>query len=211
MTDVWIGEGTDGTCAGKPVKGAMRPFSQDLIAGCEKWANLASASSEPGETIQYNTSCVLFAVSTIEAKVNEWISIASVIPDAEIPVAFWENLADLQKTLSLKNKWNLIASLTGGVQWESGNEPFQSYETIVGLRNELVHFKGQLLGKDETPNRRIKALMRSLGLKSEATFMEDDVSSWVADLLACKELGTWVFAKIKPFYTDVYQLLLRKP
>jgi hypothetical protein len=134
----------------------MRPFSIDLIAGCERWAKLASASHDASETMHYNTSSVLFAMSTIEAKVNEWISIASEIPDAEIPAGFCKSLTALQRTLSLKNKLNLISALTGGAQWDSGSEPFQSYETIVALRNELVHFKGQLLGKDEAPNRRIK-------------------------------------------------------
>ena len=86
MTDVWIGEGTDGTCAGKPIRGAMRPFSEDLIAGCQRWSVLATESESEAGTIQYNTACIMFAVSSIEAKVNECISISAEIEDASISV-----------------------------------------------------------------------------------------------------------------------------
>ena len=113
-----------------------------------------------------------------------------------------------QKALSLKGKWNLIATISQGAKWDSGSEPFQSYELVTALRNELVHFKGELLGKDEAPNRKINGLMAQLGIESGATFIEDDASSWVADLLMHRELGRWVFERIEPFYRDVTALLL---
>ena len=71
----------------------------------------------------------------------------------------------------------------------------------------MVHFKGQLLGKDEAPNRKIAGLTAHLGIQSDATFLEGDVSAWSADLLAHRQLGDWVVSKVRPFYDDVIGLL----
>ncbi len=98
----------------------------------------------------------------------------------------------------------------GGTCWDGSIEPFQSYETITALRNELVYFKAQFLGKDETPNNKITNLVQQLGIKSDASFIEDDSSSWVYDLLCNKELGIWVYEKVQPFYENTYNLLLGK-
>lgn len=160
--------------------------------------------------MEYNTACVLFGVSSIEACINEWVSIAAEIEDADISIDFWKELGNIQKSLSIRSKWNLIVSVSSGTKWDSSRDPFQSFESIAALRNELIHFKGELLGKDEAPNRKIKGLLSYFGLKSEATFVEGDVSSWVADLLAHKEVGKWVYEKIDEFYNAVVPMLLNK-
>ena len=53
----------------------------------------------------------------------------------------------------------MIASLGGGTLWDNGKEPLQWYSVIVALRNELIHYKGQFLGKDEAPSKKIKDLL----------------------------------------------------
>jgi hypothetical protein len=209
MTQVWIGEGTSGTCAGAPIKSSMHPYSDDLFKGCKKFSELAVSASSADEVRLYNSSCIFFSVSCIEARVNEWISIANEIEEDEDKKKFWSEMAGLQKTLKLESKWNLIASTHSGEAWVSGHEPFQSFEVIVSLRNELVHYKGHFLGKDEAPNRKIKALMNTLGVKSKATFIEDSCSSWSYDLLSEKDLGAWVYQKTKPFYENVLSLLTK--
>lgn len=206
-----ISEGTGGTCGGAQIRGAMHPFSHDLIQGCERFSKLAKESADAVDVRLYNTACLMFAVSAIDAKVNEWIAIEVAVEDAQIPVAFWNELAEIQKSLRLEQKWNLIAGLHNGTLWDRGSEPFQAYEIITALRNELVHFKAQFLGKDEAPSRKIKGLMTHLGLKSDASFIGDDISTWVADLLGFKGLGVWVHGKVRPFYDDVFRLLSGSP
>lgn len=187
----------------------MHPFSEDLTKGCQFFAQLAQTSTQAEEIRYANTACIFIAVSAIEAKVNEWISISQMLGgEGKIPGNFWKSLVSLQRNLRFEDKWNLIASLHNGKLWDRGQDPFQSFDVIVSLRNELIHYKGQFLGRDETPNKKIKDLMRRFGVKSHATFIEDEVSTWVEDLLKVKELGGWICSKTKSFCNDVYSLLL---
>lgn len=201
---------SDATCAGKEITGAMHTYSFDLLRSCGYFAKLVQNTKDPEEIRFLNSACVFSAASTIEAKVNEWISICAIISDTKPPIEFWESLEKAQKNMRLEEKWNLIASVNGGELWDSGNEPFQSYGVIVSLRNELVHYKGQFFGKDEAPNKRIKDLMNTFGLKSSATFVESDTSSWAIDLLGEPKLAKWVADKINEFHVQVYPMLLGK-
>ena len=146
------------TCAGKPISAAMHMFSNDLLQGCLKLAEQAKTASSDEDVRVFNSACVFFAVSAIEAKVNEWISIAQACFRDE-PKSFWHALAPLVKTLKLEEKWNLIASNENGTLLDNGKEPFQSFGLVKSLRNELVHFKGQFLPKDSPPVKKIKGLM----------------------------------------------------
>lgn len=123
------------------------------------------------------------------------------------PQSFWHSLSPLTKKLKLSEKWNLIAAQEKGVFGDNSKEPFQSYEIITSLRNELVHYKGTFLSKDETPTRKIKGLMDKFGVKSESTFVEDDCSSWVGDLLICRELGLRVAETTEKFFENISDLL----
>jgi len=79
-----------------------------------------------------------------------------------------------------------------GTIWDNSKEPFQSFTLITSLRNELVHYKGELLPKDTPPIKRIKGLMDHLGVESKASFIENDCSVWVCDLLNSRDIGPWV-------------------
>ncbi|MDX8387811.1 MAG: hypothetical protein R8M46_04660 [Ghiorsea sp.] len=197
MTQVWIGKGVGGTCAGATITGAMHTYSDDLVKGCQKFSVMALEARELDEIRLYNSSCIFFATSSIEAKLNEWISLSKVVfsDDSEV----WLEIERRQRRLSLKEKWNLVAPIRNGVMWASGEEPFQSFETLISLRNEFVHYKGELLGKDEAPNKRIARLMETLEMQSPSKFIEDDCSSWSSDLLNSNNLGEWVYSVVKPF------------
>jgi hypothetical protein len=104
-------------------------------------------------------ACIIFGASSIEARLNEWISVACEIDGGPRPIAFWSETIQLQKSHSIERKWNLIASVHGEEICNGAEDPFQSYETIVALRNEVIHFKAQFLGRNESPNNRIKGLM----------------------------------------------------
>lgn len=197
---------SESTCAGKPIRAAMHMFSADLISGCRMFAEMATKAKSVNEVRYYNTACIFFANSSIEAKINEWVSITQACFKEE-PKSFCHSLAPLVKKLKLSEKWDLIASNGNGTLWDKGKEPFQSYEVISSLRNELVHYKGQLLPKNEAPNRKIKGLMDRFGIKSQSTFIENDCSGWVSDLLNCRELGNWVATMTEDFFNNILVLL----
>ena len=131
---------SESTCAGKPIRAAMHMFSADLISGCRMFAEMATKAKSVNEVRYYNTACIFFANSSIEAKINEWVSITQACFKEE-PKSFCHSLAPLVKKLKLSEKWDLIASNGNGTLWDKGKEPFQSYEVISSLRNELVHYK----------------------------------------------------------------------
>ena len=146
----------------------------------------------------------------MEAKINEEISIGVICFDeTEAEGKSWRMIQDLQKKLTVQEKWDLVAAKHCSLFWDKGIEPFQSFEVISSLRNELVHYKGSFLPRDETPNKKITGLMNELGVSSKTTWIEDDCSSWVSDLLSSKKLASWVFSKIKRFSDSYHEL--RKP
>ncbi|MDA3833114.1 MAG: hypothetical protein PF495_06920 [Spirochaetales bacterium] len=193
-------------CAGKAIRAAMHMFSADLSRGCKAFAEKAQNAETNDEVRVYNTACILFATSTIEAKVNEWISIARVCFEDE-PKSFWHTLAPMVKALKLEDRWNLIASHEDGTLWDNGREPFQSFDLISTLRNELVHYKGDFLPKDSTPIKKIKSLKDMFDIKSQSTFIEDDCSTWVYDLLNSRKLGHWVASRASSFEENLLKLM----
>lgn len=77
-----------------------------------------------------------------------------------------------------------------------GKEPFQSLGTIIDLRNEIIHYKASLLGKDESPKKSIANLMKKLDISSDATWIDDDLSTWVADLMSSKSFSNWLETQV---------------
>jgi len=195
----------ESTCAGKKIRASMQMFSHDLLDGCIMFAELAKKAQSENKIRCYNTACIFFATSSIEAKINEWISIAQACYKDE-PKSFCHSLAPLVKKLTLSEKWNLIAANENGTLWDKSKEPFQSYELIISLRNELTHYKGQFLEKGGAPNRKIKDLMNRFGIKGKSKFVEDDTYSWVHDLLSCRELGKWIASRIIKFDNSILAL-----
>ena len=199
----------ENTCEGKPIKAAMSSFSADFLHGCKKFSELASSTDNKQEIRIFNSSSIINATCFLEAKINEEISIGVLCygfePDSPESKE-WSTIQNLQKKLTVQEKWDLVSLRTNGILWDKSREPFQAFEIILSLRNELVHFKGEFLGKDEAPNKKIAGLMKSLGVSSSALWTEDDCSSWVADLLNSKELSAWVNKSIANFEKSYHDL-----
>lgn len=61
----------------------------------------------------------------------------------------WELLGD-RKSISIVDKYQLTLMVAGKKPFEKGEPPLQDIELIIGLRNELVHFKPEwFVAKDE--------------------------------------------------------------
>jgi hypothetical protein len=196
---------------GAVVKSSMNMFSQHLLQGCEHYAEKAASSETVAEVLYANTAYILFSTSVAEAQLNEWISILSQIKAGTKSSAFWKTLEQMQRTLKVHEKWNLIASYQNATLWDNAREPFQSYITIKTLRNELVHYKGKFREKHEAPSNPIKGLMRRFKLSTKATIVDNDISSWVHELLTKKDLGPWVYKKTKTFHESFFQMLMEEP
>jgi len=186
---------------GKSEGKTMYLFSDDLFWGCLFFSHIAKESKNQFEIIAYNTSCVLYAGSFIEAKINELIArVAGSEGDGVEPsIAFWEALEENQKQFTFKEKWNLIASIKDGEKWDGSSEPFQSYDLISTLRNELVHFKGALLENDEVPVKKLKALAQRFKGESNIAFEAMEASCWVHNILTSAEVGEWISKTVKDF------------
>lgn len=201
----WVYSETEGdTCAGAKIGTAMHFFSHDLFEGCKYNAHLAKTAEKTFQVRSANMSCILFSVSAIEAKLNELITMFGSIPDCS---NVWSDVLTNHQRKPTAQKWNLITAKTNGTDWNHTDEPFRLYNLIKALRNELVHYKGELLEQDVAPNVKIQEIMTKLGVQSEATFMEDDCSSWANDLLNNRELGTFVVESISPVWENMLQFL----
>ncbi len=201
----WIFEGgEDGTCAGSRITKSMHLYSQDLYTGCEHFSKQAKSLSSEADIRMANSAVLFFAVSAIEARLNEDIATTVAIFNDD---SSWSDLEFKYRRSSLKDKWNAVACKRCGVLWSNGAEPFQSFALVVSLRNELVHYKGEMLGKDETPSKAIAEIMKRLGVRSQASYTDDDCSSWANDLLNHSDLGEWVYQSIIPLWENMHGLL----
>ena len=186
----------------------MYSFSIDFLAGCQIYARLAQETDKAQEIRVFNTSCITCAASYLEAKLNEDIAIARLCFDDDSKEGKgWRVIQEVQRKLSVQEKWNLIAAQLEGQVWDGGKEPFQSFDTIHSLRNELIHYKGELLGRDEAPSNRIKSLMVRFAASSQASWIESDCSSWVTDLLSKSKLAEWICERTRDLDSQYHGLL----
>jgi hypothetical protein len=197
-----------GVDAGK----GMYCFSSDLLDGCLAFARMAESAEDPDQVLHANTAAIFFAGSYIEARLNELIEqmCSDTGSEPNVPIAFWRTLNDGKRSYGTRDKWNLIASASGGQVWDSSAEPFQSLDILTALRNELVHYKGEI---GEGPKPRIKKLQylsdRFKGPGNDV-LRALKVGSWTHDLLTCGGLGRWVCEVIAPVAREFDELLSGK-
>ena len=183
----------EGSCAGKPINAAMHSFSAGFSAGCKKFAVLASGTDDPQEIRAFAASSIINASSFLEALLNESVALAQICFEENTDQRkFLDEFKRKERSLPVSKKWDELAKIFGGSPWDPSKEPFQSFEIISSLRNELVHYKGSFHARDEAPVKKIKGLMTRFGVRSKASWVEDDCSSWVADLLVERKLLDWV-------------------
>ncbi|ADG20845.1 hypothetical protein [Paraburkholderia atlantica] len=143
---------------------------------------------------------------------NELIEQISSHTDSEpnVPIAFWRTLNDGKKSYATRDKWNLIASVSGGQVWDSGTEPFQSLDILTALRNELIHFKGEI-GEGTKPRlKKLQYLSDRFKGPGDDVLQAMKVGSWAHGLLTSEGLGQWVSEVIAPVARDFDELLSGK-
>jgi hypothetical protein len=198
-------EAMNGTCEGLEPRAWIHPISQDLVAACRRFADEAASSSEPAVIRSSNIACVTIGASAVEASLNEWVAISRQIEDARLPVPFWDAIRGLARSLSLRARWDLISGAAGGQQWDASLEPFQSFDTLVSLRNEIVHYKADFLEDTVAPLGRIRNLAAQL-LKTKS--VNDEPAGWARLLLDCPDLGPWAIRCVEQLHGRIPSLLL---
>jgi hypothetical protein len=169
--------------------GHLYAFSDDILDAIATLPKLDSV-----DISIRNATGVFLGGSYLEAYINEQIAIHSAITARRSPkeARLWQILESQQADLSAAKKWALISAFTGGVDWDGGKPPFQDYDTLIALRNELVHFKGRWTPDGDPPVKRIKDLL--LRFREDPTLIETamGVDSWVSALLRSPKLLEWI-------------------
>lgn len=120
-------------------------FSADILMIVRKNAHMVVKAADDASVFNLNLSSIFLSGSFLEAMLNEQIALCahSATDTIKPSRAFWARLNEMQKSLTVIDKWNLISSTRGGQRWDGAIEPFQSHDTLSALRNELVHFTQQ--------------------------------------------------------------------
>ena len=191
---------------------SMTFFSLILLRGCVEFAKSAQTECLGDRIIEKNTACVMFAAAYIEATLNEYLELFCVVDDSpEVPRDYWESVIRIQKKVQVPEKWDLIASIAGGKIWDSSCDPFQFFDDIIALRNELIHYKGRFLEVGKAPTNRLTRLVEKFQLQSQVVVGDGPkVSSWVIELLSNERLADWIAKQLSEFHQIRNELLLGK-
>lgn len=187
-------------------------FSHDLLVGCHEFAASAKAVEDNNAAFSMNVACALFGGSYLEARLNEEIAMMANGPGRKIRPSrkFWTVLYEDQKDMATKQKWNLIASTCRGRLWDASLEPFQSYDLVICLRNELAHYKGIVTKKNEPPVKKLKTLMDRFKGPRDPMMQAFGVASWVDELFSAPDLGGWISGTIQHFESNLHLFLFGK-
>lgn len=153
-----------------------------------------------------NIGAIFAAGSYVEARLNEISAQVKNTGALERTKHFWDHIHKTRKDRPFIDKWNLISSQHNGIRWESSVEPFQSYDLIMSLRNELVHYKGDFGDSTKPPTKKLMGLISKLRSKDEN---EDDSLSdfWIDEFLNSKQLAPWIESIITEFDMKIEHML----
>jgi tetratricopeptide (TPR) repeat protein len=120
----------------------------------------AEAALEP-DSIAKPVACLLLSMCSLEAFINQvafWLNHVSKLPDGRhitIPPEVVSDHVSFQRNVSFSEKWEIIGGALLPGQWPPPKALFQSFEFLVAVRNETVHFKSneheQIVPKPKTP------------------------------------------------------------
>ena len=192
-----------------PMPDAMHILSADLFQGCGYFAKRARDSESLYETIVNNTACILFAMSAMEAKTNEWASILYQPNTNSKNDQMSVKLKKIQSIPRMEDKWNQIASDYSGTVWDLDNEPFKTYEMMQLLNNRLINLGEDNPEKEEFLCEELSRLMNDL-VPDNIAVKSFGPADGMSDILGIKELGMWIYLKAISFEAKSFALLIGK-
>lgn len=170
------------------IRGAQR-LSYALQEAITHYRTVAETTENDKELEYANLSCIFFASSFFEARFNETATMFSLVEDTD-QQQLWKLVSSEDRSLSFKLKWNIVAAATNGESWNSDKEPFQSWDEIFSLRNELVHYKSRLLEAGKVPVARLSHLAERLGIGD--LHIGNEGSQWVRCFLQSRSLAGFI-------------------
>lgn len=185
-------------------------FSGELVWACRYHAKIAISTNQLIALRAANIASIFAAGSYVEARINEIAAEVANIGADDEKADFWKLLHEIRGELDFRKKWNLIASLYRGKKWDSAKEPFHSYDLIVSLRNELVHYKGDF-GEDNNPRtKKIKGLRHKLKIKNTENGSAHNETFWIDSFLHSRKLALFIEKSITEFDMKFEHLLTGK-
>jgi len=185
-------------------------YSGMLLDGLDYFCDLLKKDKIELKNIYAINSCIVFlSISSLEAKFNERIFILKAcIQDNPKFFEFIETIHRNIEFLPIEKKWNIIASISNGKKWNNFSEPFQSFEIIKSLRNELIHYKAEPMDCDEVPLNKLKQFNKILKLQSQKNINIENRGNWIHLIMGNKKLSFWLKEKTHEFSNFISDSLI---
>ena len=139
---------------------------------------------------------IVFSVMAVEAFLNESIGMALFYADfpdePEVVSVFAECMADARnRRVSLDFKLALANWILVTKKLDKGAQPYQDFEKIVRLRNDLVHFKGNpRFEQNATPEEFHQDLIQRFGNRKNLLAQDMEAGSWI-HAIETKAIADW--------------------
>jgi hypothetical protein len=129
-----------------------------------------------GEKIEVMTA-VMFCAVVAEAGINEiskWFEFHHLRPPFSIP----HGLPYGFDRLELRTKWSLLPMIIRQRTFSAGEEPWQSFDAMIELRNYIVHLRRRPLPKA------VAALLKAKKLFVAGSHLHFDAARWACETIA---------------------------
>lgn len=141
-----------------------------------------------------------------EREPGEHSSYTEGIPDIAMATMreLWNGKDDAERTMSVLSKYQLALVCAGLPRMDDGAEPFQSVETLVNLRNTLVHFKPHTQGDtaDDVSKRLRKLVARLRSVITPARENQQTLSDWYPNKVLGAGCAAWACDSVIAFTRD---------
>lgn len=157
--------------------------------------NFGKHRGRDGKSLTYTpraAEAVILAVTALEAGINEMIAWVQRMSIASMPT-------DYNERTKLTEKWAILPRALVGKELERGEQPWQDFKALVGLRDRLVHFKWD--GADVPP------FMRTLQTR-DLTIPDDPAIYWV-DAALTDRVAAWASETCERMFAALARLIGR--
>lgn len=150
-------------------------------------ARHAYERSDPAADFDNPIIAILFSAAATEAYLSEIVYCAS-LGSASFPALaqFVDFMEEAEEShVQVRAKYLLAKALVSDKPFDKGSAPFQDFDLLIRLRNDLVHMKPDIV-RDEPV--KIASIMRAKGLCRPSEGMGRQ--SWMSEI-ATREAARW--------------------
>lgn len=153
------------------------------------------------------TNCVLSAVAGLESSINELFD-AAVRKDPHVPPGISDQtlqlLAQLWETeeqAPILNKFQIALTASGKALFQKGQNPYQDADSVVRLRNSLVHYKPELYLDSEDHD----SLLNRLKGRFPENALSTPTNTWFPHRCLGSGCCDWAIMTCESFLNEFYQ------